>query len=109
MRADERTSQIKDKRGLVFILNPLRGTLYEDEIIEQAFIGDVSQERDFWQDIDTSKRVTHKFRALPFQWAVINRVLFSKNSGAVECALTIIVLHLVYLSSRRFDKLAIFY
>jgi hypothetical protein len=84
LRADERTSQIKDKRGLVFTLNPLRGSLYEDEIIEQAFIGRVSQKRDFWQDNnttidnDTSKRVTHEFRALPFQWAVINRVCLAR-------------------------------
>jgi hypothetical protein len=36
--------------------------------------------RDIWQDKnttidnDTNKRIPHKFRALPFQWAVINKV-----------------------------------
>lgn len=69
---------------LVFTLNSSRGTLFEDEIIEQVFIGSVNLKRDFWQDKnttidnDTNKRITYKFRALPFQWAVINKVCLAR-------------------------------
>ena len=71
-------------KELPLLLNSSRGTLFEDEIIEQVFIGNVNLKRDFWQDknttIDneTNKRITHKFRALPFQWAVINKVCLAR-------------------------------
>lgn len=29
-------------------------------------------------DNDTNKRITYKFRALPFQWAVINKVCLAR-------------------------------